>query len=117
MNKNPEAPSDICPHGVLEALLYIHIPPKLDGIDEDDRECKACIKSLEPSDSYNQVHLCEKDIVDTFGDTPEFDKIQYQIEMSEQDMIALCDICEQPFTRDKFSSHSCFTSAKKGWSL
>ena len=76
VTKNPEAKTDICPHGVLEALLYIHIPPKLDDVYEDDRECMACIKSLEPSDSFNQVHLCERGIVDTMnGETPSFEQI------------------------------------------
>ena len=47
---------------ILKVSLYIHIPPKIDGVDVDDDECLACLKSAEPSNSYNEIHMCERAI-------------------------------------------------------
>ena len=79
-----------CPRGILEVIVYIHIPPKCDGIEEDDDECKGCILSLEPSKSYYTVILCEKGL--GFGgiggggqpSSPDFSQVQYCVEMMEE---------------------------------
>lgn len=58
-SKNQNSTSLKTPNGIVEIVLYIHIPPKFDGIEEDHDDCMGCKKSLMPSTSYHQVHLCE----------------------------------------------------------
>ena len=58
--QNPETEEPI--DRTLKVSLYIHIPPKIDGIDVDDDECLACLKSEEPSSTFSEIHMCERAI-------------------------------------------------------
>ena len=80
-HQNPERCNEKFPNGILEVILYIHIPPRFDGIDEDDDECEACIQAAKPSLSFDQVHFCEKSLGNGVnfaeGDVPSFEQIAF----------------------------------------
>ncbi len=53
---------DLYPKGILEVILYIHIPFGEDNDCLDDEECLACKISKQASDSYFKVYICEKSL-------------------------------------------------------
>ena len=52
-----------------------------DAVDEDDDECEACINAANPSQSYDQVHFCERSLGNGVnfaeGEVPSFGQIAY----------------------------------------
>ena len=71
-------------------------------MDEYHDECKGCIKTLEPSESYDVIHLCEEKLGCNMTEgMPEFDTIHYNIEMMESELKTMCH-CKIVIPRDLF---------------
>ena len=46
----------------IEAIVYKHDPPRIEGVMLEDSKCMACTVSKQPSSSINRVKICEKDL-------------------------------------------------------
>ena len=91
----------------LEVRLYVHCPPKLDGLNIDDDECAACKLSLAASEDHCKIHMCEKTISQGDGICPSFSQVQFCIEQMESVLKVRAKDCGCVITRDEVRLHKC----------
>ena len=98
----------------MEVILYYHIPEKAeDDLEMDepqDELCKGCIKTFEPSEKPEVVHLCEAKLGSHIinGGMPDLDSVIYNIEMMESELKTKCPNCKNVISRDSILLHKCF---------
>ena len=94
----------------IKVILYCHDPEIDDFEDEIDEKCQGCIKSLEPSESFEEIHICEHQLGSQFMCTmPDLESIIYSLESldgnQESFLSVKCNNCHKGFPRDSFLKH------------
>lgn len=105
----------------LKVVLFLHNVPSVNGYPEREVDCVACQLLTKPQKHYDEVYLCEKELVGSLvvnASSDSYNKrfnrlnpeeIDYYITMSESVMNVRCNSCTQVFPRPNFSEHMCIT--------
>ena len=82
---NPEDPQVIISPDnlrIMEAKIYMHVPPKAGGEIVDEELCEGCLKSGEVDEANRVIHLCQHGISENGSVMmPTFDQVQMNVEM------------------------------------